>query len=323
MAGQQTSTVFTLDTAGHRSTATTSCTDGTTTTTSSLVRHYADASDNPAWTVATDTLGQVTTSRYAESIGADLGTTINDDGSAALTVANLHGDVVTTVPITATAASGDPAAGIDGWSDFTEYGAPRAGSTTTTTGGAVGYGWLGAKQRSTTAETAGLTLMGDRLYNPTTGRFTSLDPEPGGNATAYSYPNDPINMFDLDGRFGWGHMWRWVNKRTKRQQSGIVSGLAIAAAGMNRSRCRREWGMMTCTGGRVHLYGRGGTTFGSVYMTGRSAKFHTHNRINHERAHSRQWRKYGFGFGVRYLRAGSNPYKNRYERQANLRWGGY
>jgi RHS repeat-associated protein len=130
------------------------------------------------------------------------------DGSADLTLANLHGDVVTTVPIAATAASGDVAAGVDGWSDFTEYGAPRAGSTTATTGGSVGYGWLGAKQRSTTSETAGLTLMGDRLYNSTTGRFTSLDPEPGGNATAYSYPNDPINMFDLDGHWGISNKWK-------------------------------------------------------------------------------------------------------------------
>ena len=203
VAGTSTSTVFTLDSSGRRSTATTTVTDGTTTTTSSLVRHYSDGSDNPAWTVATDALGQAITTRYAESIGGDLGASIGEDGSASLNVANLHGDIVTTIPIAATAASGDAANGIDGWSDYTEYGTPRAGSSTAVTGGAVGYGWLGAKQRSTTDETAGLTLMGDRLYNATTGRFTSLDPEPGGNTTAYNYTNDPINMYDLDGHWGW------------------------------------------------------------------------------------------------------------------------
>lgn len=76
-------------------------------------------------------------------------------------MANLHGDIVTTIPIAATAATSDAAAGIDGWSDYTEYGAPRSGSSTATTGGTIGYGWLGAKQRSTNTETAGLTLIPD------------------------------------------------------------------------------------------------------------------------------------------------------------------
>ena len=228
-----TSTVFTLDSAGRRSTATTT----TGSTTSTLVRHYADGSDNPAWT---DKDGTIT--RYAESIGGDLGVTLAADGSGDLTLANLHGDVVTTVPVGATAASGDAALGADGWSDFTEYGAPRAGSTTATTGGSVGYGWLGAKQRSTTSETAGLTLMGDRLYNAATGRFTSLDPEPGGNDTSYSYPNDPINMFDLDGHWGikkwlkraWGATGtasRWLTNSKWGRRINTVCGFAWGAVG--------------------------------------------------------------------------------------------
>jgi RHS repeat-associated protein len=80
-------------------------------------------------------------------------------------------------------------------------------------GGTAGYGWLGAKERSTTTESAGLTLMGDRLYNAVTGRFTSPDPEPGGNPNAYTYPLDPINMFDLDGHWGgWRKAWRWAGR---------------------------------------------------------------------------------------------------------------
>ena len=43
--------------------------------------------------------------------------------------------------------------------------------------------------------------MGDRGYSPAIGRFLEVDPVDGGNANAYLYPVDPINMFDLDGQF--------------------------------------------------------------------------------------------------------------------------
>lgn len=77
----------------------------TTTTgseTSTPVRHYASADENPAWTVATDPTGNGVITRYAESIGGDFGLTLAADGSATLTLANLHGDIVTTIPIPAT-----------------------------------------------------------------------------------------------------------------------------------------------------------------------------------------------------------------------------
>jgi len=41
--------------------------------------------------------------------------------------------------------------------------------------------------------------MGARLYNPTVGGFTSVDPMPGGNTTTYIYPQDPVNMMDITG----------------------------------------------------------------------------------------------------------------------------
>lgn len=61
----------------------------TTTTgseTSTPVRHYASADENPACPVATVPTGNGVITRYAESI--DLGLTLAADGSAALTLAN-------------------------------------------------------------------------------------------------------------------------------------------------------------------------------------------------------------------------------------------
>lgn len=83
-----------------------------------------------------------------------------------------------------------------------------------TSAGASGYGWLGGAQRSTTSGTAGLTLMGSRVYNNQRGLFTSTDPVFGGNETSYGYPNDPVNGEDISGDFGcWGYCsraWNWT-----------------------------------------------------------------------------------------------------------------
>jgi hypothetical protein len=46
--------------------------------------------------------------------------------------------------------------------------------------------------------------MGHRLYNPVSGQFLTVDPIPAGNATAYDYPTDPVNRYDLNGEKGKG-----------------------------------------------------------------------------------------------------------------------
>ncbi|RBY95632.1 hypothetical protein DQ237_14030 [Blastococcus sp. TF02-8] len=119
--------------------------------------------------------------------------TLSGTSGAKLTLqlANLHGDVIATVP----AESANP--GDMTVTETTEYGLPRVKPATGST--QARYGWLGTHQRDAST-IGGLTLMGVRLYAPTLGRFLSLDPIPGGNANPYVYPSDPNGVFDLDGK---------------------------------------------------------------------------------------------------------------------------
>ncbi|MCW2899594.1 MAG: hypothetical protein JWO67_1859, partial [Streptosporangiaceae bacterium] len=197
-----TTETYGLDPAGRRRTSTT--TDGSGTTTKTIVRHYTDGGDNPT-SVDTTSGGATHTTRYTDSLSGDLGAAINDDGSIQLTLADPHGDAATTTTLPAVGATAN---GIDAWQSYDEYGNSLAAAPADP----LGYGWLGAKQRSTDTAGTALTLMGARIYNSTTGRFTSVDPVVGGNDNAYNYPDDPINKFDVDGNC-WGFHWNcWKHK---------------------------------------------------------------------------------------------------------------
>lgn len=194
------SQAFTLDPAQDRAASQSTTTGpGGAQDVSTVVNHYDDGGDSPAWTATTTTPATgIATSGWASYVpGPDgsLAAIITGAGTGAagssvmLQIVNLHGDIVATLP-----ATGTPTV-ISDYTETTEYGIPR-----TTSNVKSPYGWLGGKQRSNDA-LAGLTLMGVRLYNPATGRFLSVDPIPGGNANAYTYPADPINDFDLTGQW--------------------------------------------------------------------------------------------------------------------------
>ncbi|XVX18968.1 RHS repeat-associated core domain-containing protein [Actinomycetota bacterium] len=253
------------------------------------MRHYTDTSDNPAWVLTTTADGATATDRFVESIGGDLGATIHADGAVELAISNIHDDVATTVTIPADQTDTTAATGIGGWADYTEYGTPTSDGDTSpgadpevssTISPAVatvlGYGWLGAKQRSTTPESAGLTLMGDRLYNPVTGNFTSRDPQFGGNTTTYTYPQDPINQTDLDGhRRFWkrASFWRKVGKAAL-WGSMFIPGLGAAGLGA-------RGGLTVYRGYKAYRAGRAAVqTAGKLY------------RVNERRRSFGQTRKY-------------------------------
>ncbi|MGW2965060.1 DNRLRE domain-containing protein [Streptomyces sp. NPDC001220] len=165
---------------------------GTWGTTESKANHYDCGCDSPAW-VTENAQGAVT--RYVESLGGGITATTAKTGDTVLQLSDIHGDITVRLPLDSSQA---PTV-----QDTDEYGNARASSTP------ARYDWLGVQQRS--GDTlSGLTLIGARVYDSTTGRFLQLDPVVGGGANAYGYPPDPITMYDLDGKgwFSWGRAWR-------------------------------------------------------------------------------------------------------------------
>jgi large repetitive protein len=192
---------FSLDPAGRRVQQQTS--DGTTTTT--VNSHYGNSSDNPTW--ATQISGSTTaTTRYLGALAGGLSATSTTQGStttSSLTLVDPGGSIVATVDIPATGNADS----ITGYATSDEYGAAASYVDT----GVLQYGWQGGEQRAITG--TGLTLMGARLYNAQTGRFTTVDPVDGGNENAYNYPDDPINDEDLSGE---------LSKKTKKLILGVL-----------------------------------------------------------------------------------------------------
>ncbi|WP_029138565.1 RHS repeat-associated core domain-containing protein [Nakamurella lactea] len=191
--------------------------DGTT----QHLNTYTDPSDSPSWTttqpLAAPARIPTNTSWERHLAGPDgaLAGTQTSDGTTTWNITDSQGNIIATTP----AGGTTPTAG----TTWTEYGTPRDPARAGT------YGWLGTHQRSTDT-LAGLTLMGVRLYNPTTGRFLTVDPIYGGNTNPYVYPTDPINNSDLD-----GHRSRRSNPVQPCYCAGIGWGW------ISRSRVKSVW----------------------------------------------------------------------------------
>lgn len=164
------------------------------TETERIVNHYAGGGDSPSWiATSTNSGSSFTWARNVIGLNEGLAAIQYSDGSSAVQLTNLHGDVIgilpNQVPTAGNAAGAAPVATFEA----TEYGTSRDASSE------VRYGWLGEELRSGDA-TGGLMLMGARLYNPAAGTFLSADSITGGNANSYNYPANPVDEWDVDGR---------------------------------------------------------------------------------------------------------------------------
>lgn len=187
--------------------------------------HYADGSDSPAWIGRQSRPDQTaswvgTWSRNVTGPDGDLSIVEASDNTSKIQISNLRGDIVAQIPNVVGSV-----VGVDSWTEVTEYGLLREGVGPL----GQGYGWLGSKRRSNDT-VGGLTLMGVRLYNPVTGRFLSRDPIAGGNDNTYTYPVDPINKTDLDGRGMKSKVKKWVKKMLKKAKSAFKKGWNSKAA---------------------------------------------------------------------------------------------
>ncbi len=202
---------WTLDAELRLASSTRTTTTGGVTTSTVTRNGYANASDSPAWISDTVGSGAAQITRYVPGMDGNLAATTTPTGGLRVQVTNLHGDVAVTFDPSGTQPETDRVLDAD------EYGVVR--------GPAARYGWLGGRQRSAETPT-GVILMGVRLYAPTLGRFLSVDPVPGGNDNPYVYAADPINMYDLDGRWGW---FKSAAQAVWNHRETIINVVSVAA----------------------------------------------------------------------------------------------
>lgn len=87
--------------------------------------------------------------------------------------------------------------------------------------------------------------------------------------------------------------------------------------------CEQQSGLWVCFEATSLLAQRGGTTYGDTFVTPRPHEVLDAALVTHELEHVRQWRLFGPGFSILYLREGSDACGNYFEVQAGLADGGY
>ena len=143
-------------------------------------------------------------------------------GSEIWSISNLHGDTIATLSSTGVVTGGP--------FTYDPYGKTIGGAPDNQIG-SFDNGWLGKNQRPLEQQ-AGLRSvieMGARIYDPQLGRFLQVDPIEGGTANDYSYVEDPINQFDLDGNSCWGS-WSCIKKTAAKVAKNPIFQAVVTIA---------------------------------------------------------------------------------------------